>query len=174
MNPVAVSSLSSVVNVFRIVLVTVAVAGGACHQPPRLEHSHASASALAGALLDALHRRDGSALERVALDEREFRQHVWPHLPAARPERNLPFSYVWADLHQKSTSALAGTLARHGGRRYRLLAIEFNGETDYGPYRVHRETTLRVDRGDGAMDVRVCGSLMEMNGQWKVFSYVVE
>ena len=110
----------------------------------------------------------------MALGEREFRQTIWPYLPAARPERNLPLSYVWGDLHQKSASALTDTLARHGGRPYRLLAVEFKAATDYGPYRVHRETTLRVDDGSAASDVRLCGSLVEMNGQWKVFSYVVE
>ena len=108
------------------------------------------------------------------MDEREFRQAIWPYLPAARPERHLPFSYVWGDLHQKSTRALTGTLARHGGRLYRLLAVEFTSSTDYGPYRVHREATLRVDDGSGRTEVRVCGSFVEMNGQWKVFSYVVE
>ncbi len=57
------------------------------------------------------------ALRDLALNEIEFREQVWPELPAARPERNLPFSYVWGDLRQKSDANLERTLARHGGRR---------------------------------------------------------
>ena len=95
-------------------------------------------------------------------------------LPAARPERNLPFSYVWGDLHQKSDQALAGVLSREGGRRFELVGIRFAGESDYRTYRVHREATLRVRDASGMeLDLRVCGSMLEKGGAWKVFSYVV-
>ena len=57
-------------------------------------------------------RRDRARLDALALSEQEFRDHVWPDLPAARPERNLPFSYVWGDLHQKSNISLARDAAR--------------------------------------------------------------
>jgi len=113
------------------------------------------------------------ALETLALSEMEFRDHVWPQLPAARPERNLPFSYVWGDLRQKSTMALTGVMSREGGMRYELIAVRFNGETDYRTYRVHRDTTLLVrDAGGVETDLRVCGSMIEQDGGWKVFSYV--
>jgi hypothetical protein len=130
---------------------------------------------LASAVLDSLARRDRAALEALALNEREFEDHVWPYLPAARPERNLPLSYVWGDLHQKSESALAQTLATHGGRRYQFLGVKFEDRTDYGRYRVHREASLQVrDPSGEPTTIRVCGSMIEMNGAWKIFSYVVD
>lgn len=154
---------------------TCALAMAACAGAPPLQHTYASAPALAEALLQALHRRDRPALEALALDAREFRDHVWPYLPAARPERNLPLSYVWEDLHQKSTEALTAALARQGGRCFRLTAVRFAGRTDYGGYRIHRRAVLRVDDGTGAVaDLRICGSMIEQGGRWKVFSYVVE
>jgi hypothetical protein len=141
-------------------------------RPRRLENTHPSATALARAVLDAVARRDTDALRRLALNETEFRHHVWPQLPAARPERNLPFSYVWADLHQKSEQALRRTLTAYGGRRFELVDVRFSSVTDYAAYRVHREATFVV-RGDGGQSaVRVCGSLLEKDGKWKVFSYV--
>ena len=79
----------------------------ACSRAPPLANTHSSASSLASAVLDALARRDRAALKALALNETEFRDHVWPELPAARPERNLPFSYVWGELRQKSLQALA-------------------------------------------------------------------
>ena len=147
----------------------------ACSRVPPLANTHASAHTLATAVLDALERKDRVALEALALSEVEFRDHVWPDLPSARPERNLPFSYVWGDLRQKSAHALSNTLAGHGGRRYALAGVTFSGRTTYDTFVVHRETTLRVkDPAGKQVDLRVCGSMIEKDGAWKVFSYVVD
>jgi hypothetical protein len=146
----------------------------ACSRVPPLANTHPSAASLASALLAALAGGDRTALEALALSETEFRDHVWPQLPAARPERNLPFSYVWADLRQKSALSLTNVLSREGGKRYQLVGIRFDGETDYRTYRVHREAMLRVrDPGGEETDLRMCGSMIEQDGNWKVFSYVV-
>jgi len=110
------------------------------------------------------------------LNEQEFRDHVWPELPAARPERNLPFSYVWGDLRQKSETLLTRTVQEQGGRRYTLVGVRFDGEsTTYPSYVVHRQTVLRArDESGGEVDLRVFGSSLQKDGSWKVFSYVAE
>jgi hypothetical protein len=127
-------------------------------------------------VLAATERRDAGTLRALALSEQEFREHVWPELPASRPERNLPFSYVWGDLHQKSEASLNETLARVGGQKLALSAVTFSGETTrYGGFVVHRETVLRVRDGDGRVrEMRLFGSAFEKDGAWKVFSYVVD
>jgi hypothetical protein len=113
-------------------------------------------------------------LEALALSEGEFRDHVWPQLPTARRARNLPFSYVWGEHRQKSTAALTSVLSREGERRHELIDVRFEGETDYSTYRVHRDATLRVRDASGVeTDLRICGSMLEQNGAWKVFSYIV-
>ncbi|HXG89920.1 MAG TPA: hypothetical protein VNJ02_16455, partial [Vicinamibacterales bacterium] len=115
-------------------------------------------------------------LRALALDEAEFRDHIWPQLPAARPERNLPLSYVWGDLHQKSDNRLRLTLAEHRGKRYELQRVRFDGETTaYAGFNVHRQAVFVVHDSSGAeQDLRVAGSLVEMDGVWKVFSFVVD
>ena len=156
-----------------IALALIALTG--CSSDPPLVNAYSSAEAVAHQVLDALAARDRARLDALALDEQEFRDHVWPWLPAARPERNLPFAYVWGDLLQKSRSALTETLAQHGGRRYTLAAVEFAGHTDYGAFQVFRDTTLRVrDEAGGTRTIRVCGSMIEKDRTWKVFSYVVD
>jgi hypothetical protein len=151
------------------------LAVASCGGPPPLAHSHSSPDALAAALLDGLARRDRSALEGLALDEAEFRAHVWPELPAARPERNLPFSYVWGELNQKSRLALGETLRAHGGPRRTLRRARFSRTTPYESYVVHHDATMVVDDADGRpQEIRVCGSMIEKGGAWKVFSYVVD
>jgi hypothetical protein len=149
----------------------------ACGTPTfPLAHSFESPEALARAVLDALERKDVDLLNNLAVNEAEFREHVWPELPASRPERKLPFSYVWGDLHQKSDGALALTLVRHGGRRYEFLGLQFaGGTTPYQSYNVHRESeiTVRDDRG-GEQTIRLFGSVLEEGATFKVFSYVVD
>lgn len=147
----------------------------ACSTPPPLSNTSASPEALARAVLDAISTGDRGRLEALALSEAEFRDHVWPELPAARPERNLPLSYVWGDLHQKSTQQLSVTLRKHGGKRDELVRLTFSDVTPYAGFQVHRKATFRVRDASGQeTDVRLCGSMIEQDGAWKVFSYVVE
>jgi hypothetical protein len=160
--------------VFVVAFVGVLGAAGCSSKPP-LANSSDSPEALARAVLDALHARDRKRLQELALSEGEFATHVWPSLPAARPERNLPLSYVWGDLHQKSNSALTNTLTAYGGKRYELVGVSFDDVTPYAGYRVHRQSAFRVrDAGGAEVIIRVCGSMMEKDGRWKVFSYVVD
>ena len=147
----------------------------ACSSKPALANAYASPEALAAAVLEAMQAGDRARLEAIALNEQEFKDHVWPDLPAARPERNLPFSYVWGDLRQKSQMALSVTLQQHTGQRYELRAVRFSGTRQYAGYRVHSESVFRVrDSAGREDDIRVCGSMLEKDGAWKVFSYVVD
>ena len=168
------STLTELIRVRVVVSALALAASVACSRVPPLGHTHPSPASLASAVLDALARRDRATLEALALSETEFRDHVWPQLPTSRPERNLPFSFVWGDLRQKSGQTLSSVMLREGGKRYDLLVIRFAGHTDYQTYRVHREATLRVrDRDGKEQDLRVCGSMFELDGAWKVFSYVI-
>lgn len=157
-----------------LLLLLLPLIAASCTWTPPLATTHESAEAVASAVIDAVAAGDRARLEALALNESEFREHVWPALPAAREERNLPFSYVWGDLRQKSSQSLGTTLAGHGRRRYELQRVEFEGTTDYGPYRVHRQATFIVRDGGAERAVRLCGSMLEKDGRWKVFSYVVD
>jgi hypothetical protein len=141
-----------------------------------LPNSLESPEVLARAVLAAIERRNADELQVLALNREEFTEHVWPQLPAARPERNLSPSFVWGDLNQKSNVMLRDTLTAHGGRKYAFISVKFLGETtDYGSYRVHRETELTVNDGEGKeRQIRVFGSVIEKGGRYKVFSYVVD
>ena len=151
------------------------LAASACSTVPPLANVHGSAEGLADSVLDALEARDRASLELFALSEREFRDHVWPELPASRPERNLPFSYVWGDLKQKSDARLGETLERYGGQRLELVQLIFAGPTEYQTFRVMRDATFRVRTPDGETeDVRIAGSFIEQGSAWKVFSYAVD
>ena len=144
--------------------------------PSPLHRTFDSPEALADAVLAALTDGDRAALETLPLSELEFRTVVWPELPSSRPERGLPFDYVWGDLHQKSTNAMRRLINGHGGKRYALVDLAFAGETTpYENYRVHRETllTVRDDAGE-QHELALFGSILERDGAFKLFSYVVD
>ena len=143
---------------------------------PPLHQTFPSPAALGHAVLAALADEDADYLASLALSELEFRTVVWPELPSSRPERGLPFEYVWGDLHQKSTNGLRRLVARHGGRRYTLRAAAFRGETTpYETYRVHREAVLDLLDEEGTeLTLPLFGSILERDGEFKLFSYVVD
>jgi len=143
--------------------------------PPPLSGASPSAQALAEALVTAYRTSDRAALDRMTMTEAEFRQWVWPHLPAARPERNLPFSYVWGDLHQKSDASLGQLFARHAGRDMAAESVRFAAVSPYGEAVVHREALVAVSSPAGSGEpLRLSGSFLEIHGQWKVFSFVAD
>jgi len=154
-------------------LFTLLTLPGCTPTPAPLQHTFDTPAAVARAVLAAVSAGDEPALASLVLSEQEFRDHVWPSLPAARPERNLPFSYVWGDLRQKSQASLAAVLGQYRGHRLTLVDVRFGESTRYDGYVVHRDSVFVVTSADGtSQDVRLCGSMIEQQGRWKVFSYV--
>jgi hypothetical protein len=154
-------------------VIAAALATWTCSRVPPLAHTHDSAISLARAVAAAVAQRDAVALANLEVSEQEFKDHVWRSLPAARPERNLPFSYVWKDLHQKSQQGLQSILAEFGGRGLEVTDVVFEGVREYDRFRVHGPTRFHVRGAAGTETVRMAGSFLEQNGQWKVFSFVV-
>ncbi len=160
-----------------MMLVALVAAGcGPGPDRPPLAHAQSSPDALAESVLDAIARRDAVRLRELALSEDEFKVNVWPDLPAARPERNLPFGYVWGDLKQKSDTGLSRTLARYGGQRLTFVRLTFTGPTsDYRACSVRRGSLLRVRDASGTEhDLRLFGSIVARDGAYKAFSFVVD
>lgn len=144
--------------------------------PAPFAGSSATPEAAARLALERIAAGDRDGLLGSALTEAEFREVVYPELPASRPERNTSADYLWRGLRQKSENALAFTLDRHAGAPPELLAVDFLGETtDYGSYRVHRKTALTVRAPEGGKTVlRVFGSMIERAGRYKIFSFVTD
>lgn len=160
------------------VAILAALAASACVSEARapLSDTFPSPEAAAGAVLDSLARSDRERLLDLALDQHEFRRIIWPELPSSRPEVGLPWDYAWNQLSLHSRAGLAMTFAAHEGRRYRLEAVRFRGETTrHASYVVHRDSELIVEDAAGARrTLRLFGSMIEQGGRWKIFSYAVD
>jgi hypothetical protein len=117
---------------------------------PALPHATRSIEALAREVLAALASRDAPRLRELALSEAEFRDVIWPELPASRPERNMTVDYVWNDTKVKSEAGLRSVLAEHGGQSFEFIRVEFRGETtQHRSFLVRRDavTVVRDDSG---------------------------
>jgi hypothetical protein len=149
---------------------------GSAERPLPLAHTLQSPLALSREVMAAIARNDRARLDELALSEEEFRTVVWPRLPSSRPEVGLPIDYAWGDLHAKSAGYLSATLASFAGQHFELIDVQFRGETtDYERFRVHRTSVLEVRGESGETTrVRMFGSMIELDGRVKVFSYVVD
>jgi hypothetical protein len=143
---------------------------------PALAHTFSSERALADRVLGALAARDIAALQALPLSEQEFRHIVWPELPASRPDMGMPSEYAWRTLAQNSLANLAQMLDSHGGHRYRLVDVVFDGETTrYASFTVRRKARLIVhDQRGTERHLRLFGAVVERNGRFKLFSYVAD
>lgn len=140
---------------------------------PRFENTFASPRDLAVAVVAALEARDRAALERLALSEAEFREKVFPEMPAWG---KIPMTYVWDDLRQKSGHQLARLLDALGGQSFSVDEVVFDGgATPYKTFIVHRKPRLLVQRRPSGEkgEIALFGSVIEVEGRYKLFSYVV-
>lgn len=157
-----------------LVLSLASLAGCAERDTAVWQNSFDSADALARAALAAYASGNEAALGRLALSEHELRTTVWPHLPASRPDVAMPWDYFWRDHAQRSTSHLRSLVNAHGGRGYDLVAVSFARRDAYGPVTVHKETALDLRTPGGPARLRLFGSMAELRGRWKLYSYVVD
>ena len=141
-----------------------------------LSHTFESPEALAQAVLTRLARKDLAGLRALPLSEAEFREHVWPELPASRPERNVPFGYAWGQLKQQSDGHLENTFARYAGKPLGFVQTRYTGETTtYQSFAVIRESEIvAADETGRQLILRLYGSALVKDGRYKVFSYVVD
>jgi hypothetical protein len=162
------------VPLFAVCLLAILAAG--CQQRPALRNTFDSPESLTRAVVNALTQQDLARLGSLAVTEDEFRQLVWPKLPAARAGRNLPWSYVWEDLRSKSGHHVRGLVHAWNDRGFQVARVSFEGETtDYQTHRIHRKTVVTLrDRNGRETTGRLFGSTIEQNGRYKVFSYVVD
>jgi hypothetical protein len=161
---------------FLLLLLCAGVAG--CSATPTaipFTPGYESKDAAVTAFLQALAARDRDALAAQVVSQDEFLKHIWPALPASRPEVGMPAERAWADQAQKNANFLSQTLGEHGGRRYELVVASFDGApTTYEGFTIHPKTRLDIRDDGGVREVRLFGSMIESGGRWKIYSFVVD
>jgi hypothetical protein len=140
-----------------------------------LLNARPSAEELARALLTALALRDSDKVKALRLTREEFCRYIFPELPSSKLP-NVTCDFVWDQATMKSLGGFVKMWPRHEGKRYELISIRFKDGTDsYPTYKVHKETHLLVrDETGREREMRLFGSMLEMDGQFKLFSFVID
>lgn len=143
-------------------------------KPCTLTNASSSAEGLARRLLTDLAREDEQSIKALRISKKEFCDCVWPELPSSRLP-NVSCDWAWDQATLNSLSGLSEMMPMHGGQRYELVSLRFEGTDSYQTYRVHNKTRMIVKDSNGfEKEIRVCGSMLEMNGQFKLFSFVID
>lgn len=143
--------------------------------PRTLAHAASSPEALIANLTDAIARDDVEAARRLRLTKDEFCRYVFPELPSSKLP-NVTCDFVWEQATLKSLGGLSRVLDQHRGRRYTVKALRYPGPPDlYATFVVHKApfVTLEDERG-ATTECRIGGSILEMDGQFKLFSFVID
>ena len=139
----------------------------------RLQNSAASPETLAAQVLAAMVQGNIQALRELALSEEEFRQYVWPELPASNPRTNVPFEFVWNDVAYRSAIWMNRMTKDLCGKQMKLVRVLHRGKTV--PYHSHQAWSDMVvvlsDELGREREYPLFGTLIEMDGRFKVYSY---
>ncbi len=127
--------------------------------------------------LGALARKDGDALARLRVDEREYRTVILPgnHSPeaTAQPPSARESEFAWSLLNTKSLYAEAALLDRFGGQRLRVKALEFaQGTHPYAGFTAHQKLRLTLEDQSGREAYLNTGSVAERGGTYKFVSFI--
>jgi hypothetical protein len=109
---------------------------------------------------------------RITRDE--FCRYVFPELPAAKTP-NVSCDWVWDQATLKSMAGMKRVLDDNAGKRYELVSIRFASTERHDTYNVLSRPVATVrDEAGRTSDVRLFGSMLELDGQYKLFSFVVD
>jgi hypothetical protein len=139
----------------------------------RVEGAEGSLEELLRTIERGLAESDTAGLHELAIDEREYREIVFPSFPAAHPPINAPVEVAWMLQASDSYRGLLRILERYGGRDVRVTAIRFDEpDQDFVNFVLHE--TSRVDvtvDGEPRSNARLFGSVVRIGDQWKVLTY---
>lgn len=145
------------------------------HKPRPLLHAQPSADVLAQQVLIGIANRDEQALRQLVLTKDEFCQAVWPELPSAQTP-NMTCDWAWNAFLPSDVAGLRQIISEHGGKSYSLVRLRFaKGTTAYKSFKVHEDTRMIVIDDEGKeQELKLCGSILEYQGQYKLFSFIVD
>lgn len=139
-----------------------------------LDSAEESPEALAKRLLRDLAQGDLIQLKRLRITKQEYCSILWPELPGSRIP-NLSCDFAWDQATLRSNAGLNEMIAQHKGRAYRLVSLTVRNIEPYQTFKALKEPYIRIRDEKGVeQEVRIFGSILELDGQYKLFSFVAD
>jgi hypothetical protein len=139
----------------------------------RLLNGAQSQEALARKILQAIAAGDLQAMKDLALTKMEFQRFVWPELPVSNPKTNISVDYVWNDLYFRSMVHMQRCFGELKGKKIELVRVVHSGRMEeYPTHRAYPDMEVIIrEAGAEGRSYPLFGTLIEMDGLWKVYSY---
>lgn len=143
----------------------------------QLSESAGSIDALIKEALNAYAGNDTATLQRILITQKEFDTYLYSefgkHYPAARDTSTQVREFIWNNHTLSAAKAMRKSLRELGGQEMELVSVNFrDGIKDFGSYKIHEGTNVKVRLKDGdEADMVALGSIVEMNGRYKLLSY---
>lgn len=142
--------------------------------PRSLTNAAPSPQELARRFLRALAAEDVAAIKSLRLTKTEFCDYVFSELPSSKVP-NLSCDFAWDQATLRSDGGLYDLLPIYKGKKYEMVSLRFAGGSEsYQTYKVIKDTRVVIrDEHRVEKEVKLFGSILEMDGQYKLFSFVV-
>lgn len=137
----------------------------------RLLHAATSIEDLVRHVLAAVEAADMNGLTELRITEREHNELVWPELPAR--DHNVQLDFAWDMLDTRSHTNQGRAIGTWHGKGLEFVAVRFErGIERYRTFAAHRGTVVSARTAAGEeVELRFIGSILELDGQFKVVSY---
>jgi len=137
----------------------------------KLFHAAASIEDLVRQVLAAVEAEDMQGLTDLRIVEREHNELLWPEFSAE--DQNVQLDFAWDMLNTRSHTNQGRAIGTWRGKGLEFLAVRFErGIERYKTFAAHRGTVVTARTAAGEeVEVRFIGSILELDGQFKVVSY---
>jgi hypothetical protein len=138
----------------------------------RLDSAQGSAEELARRVLDFAASDNINALKRLRISKQEYCDILWPELPGSRVP-NLSCDFAWDQATLRSNGGLNEMMAEHRNRKYQFVSMRVRSVENYQTFNALKEPYIKIRDEKGVeREIRVFGSILELDGQYKLFSFV--
>ena len=140
---------------------------------PSLTSAPASEWDLALAFLEALKVRDAAAMQKFIIDEKTFREVVYPTMPYHDPARPHVADFNWGFIRANTLTGIQKVLASHGGLEAELTDIVPLGKVEERKgYKLLPDMDLKLRTREGREIVLdVLGSMVETEDGVKLMGF---
>jgi hypothetical protein len=137
----------------------------------KLFHAATSVEDLVRQVLAAVDAEDMQGLTDLRVTEREHNELLWPEFSAK--DHNVDLDFAWDMLNTRSHTNQGRTIGTWRGQGLDFTAVRFErGVESYKTFTLHRGTLVAARTAQGGdVDLRFIGSILELDGQFKVLSY---
>ena len=159
------------ISIMRMLL----IAGGLAGLHPAMAQNTGKAEDVLRQVLTAVTANDQAALNKLSIDQSEFKKYVWPGLAAHMSGSNNSADKYYTTYQKTSQVGIADVNAALTGKKWGIVKADLEsaqrtgkGFQVFGPPLV----TLRDENGQ-ERTIKLVGGLLERDGGYKVTTYYV-